>query len=74
MATQPRHFPKKNQPANTVPKRQSLKECPEKNWNYKCANCISYKSKTVNHDVASNKCPFYNHEMNRAQKLISYDE
>lgn len=53
---------------------QSLKECPEKNWNYKCANCISDKSKTVNHDVASNKCPLYNHEMKRAQKLISYDE
>lgn len=52
----------------------TLKECPEKDWNFKCINCVREKSKTINHDVASDKCPMYSYEIKRAEKLISYDD
>lgn len=51
-----------------------LKECPEKEWDYKCANCIRDKCRNYKHDVASSKCPQYSYEMQRAQKQISCDQ
>lgn len=51
----------------------SLKECPDKEWNYRCANCMRDKNKLHKHDVASNKCPLYLQELQRAQKLTNYE-
>lgn len=51
-----------------------LKESPEKEWDYKCANCIRDKCQNYKHDVASSKYPQYSYEMQRAQKQISCDQ
>lgn len=50
-----------------------FKDCPQKEWNYKCSNCIRTKSKNHNHDVSSSTCPIYKIELERATRMINYD-
>lgn len=51
----------------------NIKNCPDKEWNYRCSNCAKAKLKN-NHNVSAITCPSYLKEKERIQSLIDYGQ
>lgn len=48
-------------------------ECPEKEWDWRCATCIRAKMPKVKHNPNSKECPIYSKEVERLNKSIDYE-